>query len=117
MPVSVNCNNPINPMVGQPYSHSLTASGGTGPYTFALTAGSLPAGLALSSAGVIAGLARQTGPFGFTATATDSLAAQGSVACSVRVLIPSMTPPAFLVRKLCVALKPDPRLPVRGAAQ
>ncbi len=35
---------------GSPYSQSFTASGGTGPYTYALT-GALPAGLSLSESG------------------------------------------------------------------
>src|SRR3546814_9989201 len=34
---------------GDAYSQALTASGGVGPYTFAVTAGSLPAGLGLAS--------------------------------------------------------------------
>jgi hypothetical protein len=40
---------------GVAYSQTLTASGGTGPYTFTLASGSLPSGLSLSSAGVISG--------------------------------------------------------------
>ena len=38
-----------------PYSFALAASGGFHPYTWALTSGSLPAGLTLSAAGVISG--------------------------------------------------------------
>jgi hypothetical protein len=39
-----------------PYSATLTASGGTAPYTFSVTTGRLPAGLTLSSSGVISGI-------------------------------------------------------------
>jgi hypothetical protein len=43
-------------VVGSPYSVTLTSSGGTAPYTWALTSGTLPAGLALNAAaGAIAG--------------------------------------------------------------
>lgn len=41
--------------VGVPYSEQLTAAGGTAPYTFSLIVGTLPEGLSLSTAGLIAG--------------------------------------------------------------
>lgn len=56
------------------YSQTLAATGGTAPYTWAITSGSLPAGLTLNSkTGAISGT--PTGPIGlstFTVTATDS---------------------------------------------
>jgi hypothetical protein len=51
---------------------SFTASGGSGTYTFAVTAGALPTSLSLSSAGAISGTPTQTGKFAFTVTATDT---------------------------------------------
>ncbi|CAD7730939.1 hypothetical protein LMG31884_45510 [Xanthomonas hydrangeae] len=57
---------------GSAYSQNLSASGGTAPYTFAVTAGALPAGLSLSVTGVLSGTPIATGSFNFTATATDS---------------------------------------------
>jgi hypothetical protein len=59
------------------YSQTLTASGGTAPYTFAITAGALPAGLTLTSAGVLSGMPTASGSFTFTVTATDASAAPG----------------------------------------
>jgi hypothetical protein len=44
-----------NGQVGTAYTSSLAASGGTSPYTWSLTAGTLPAGLSLSASGVIIG--------------------------------------------------------------
>jgi hypothetical protein len=41
--------------VGAAYSRQLAAAGGTAPYTFTVYAGTLPAGLSLSSAGAITG--------------------------------------------------------------
>ncbi len=41
--------------VGEPYSHQLDVWGGQGPRTFTLASGILPAGLSLSSSGVISG--------------------------------------------------------------
>jgi uncharacterized repeat protein (TIGR03803 family) len=66
--------------VGAAYSQALTAVAGTGPYTFAVSAGSLPAGLTLSSAGVLSGTPTAAGSASFTVTATDSTGATGSQA-------------------------------------
>jgi Putative Ig domain len=41
--------------VGTAYSQTLTASGGTSPYVWAVASGTLPTGLTLSSAGVLGG--------------------------------------------------------------
>ncbi|WP_205910686.1 putative Ig domain-containing protein [Rhizobium sp. P44RR-XXIV] len=57
---------------GTAYSQTITASGGTTSYSYAVTAGSLPTGLTLSPAGVLAGTPTAAGPFNFTITATDS---------------------------------------------
>lgn len=63
--------------VGASFNQTLTASGGTAPYSYAVTAGSLPAGLSLSSGGVILGTPTAGGTFNFTATATDSSTGTG----------------------------------------
>ena len=54
------------------YNQAITASGGTAPYTFAITAGALPVGLAFSSTGVLSGKATTIGTFNFTVTSTDA---------------------------------------------
>ena len=60
------------------YSQALAASGGTAPYTYAVTAGALPTGLTLSSAGVVSGTPTTTGNFSFTVTATDRSTGTGA---------------------------------------
>jgi predicted outer membrane repeat protein len=57
--------------VSVPYSQAFTASNGTGPYTFAVTAGAVP-GLALSSSGTLSGTPTTGGSFGFTIKVTDT---------------------------------------------
>ena len=47
------------------YSATLTADGGTLPYTWSRTSGSLPPGLTLSGDGVISGTPTTTGTFNF----------------------------------------------------
>ncbi len=69
-------------LAGVYYSQTITASGGTAPYTYAVTAGALPSGLTLSSGGVLSGTTTAGGSFGFTVTATDSAACTGSQAYS-----------------------------------
>jgi len=59
--------------VGVVYAQTLTASGGVAPYTWSLASGStLPAGLSLSSSGVISGTPTTNGSFSFTAQVSDS---------------------------------------------
>ena len=75
--------------VGVPYSQPLLAANGTGPYTFAVTAGALPGGLTLSSSGLLSGTPTSSGTFGFTVTATDTFSmATGSRVYSV-IISPS----------------------------
>lgn len=56
---------------GVAYVQQLTASGGTGPYTFLITSGALPPGLQLTPTGLLAGTPT-AGSFGFTVRATDA---------------------------------------------
>jgi hypothetical protein len=58
--------------VGQPYSASLTVTGGSAPYTWSISGGSLPAGLSLSNAGTISGSPTSSGTFNFTVKVTGS---------------------------------------------
>ncbi|MHB8800362.1 MAG: Ig domain-containing protein, partial [Thermoanaerobaculia bacterium] len=51
---------------------TLTQAGGVGTVTYAVTAGALPAGVTLSTAGVLTGTPTVTGSFSFTVTATDA---------------------------------------------
>ncbi len=53
-------------------SQDFVVSDGVAPYSFALTSGSLPTGLSLTSAGHLSGTPAATGTSTFTLTATDS---------------------------------------------
>lgn len=68
------------------YNQQLSATGGAGPYTFAVTAGSLPGGLNLSGSGLISGMPSGTGTFNFTVTATDIKNFTGTRDYSVDIL-------------------------------
>lgn len=83
-------------IVGTAYSEALRAAGGTPPYTWTLTAGSLPPGLSLAASGVISGTATAVGTSSFTAQVTDGAALQASKQMSIAVeLRPSITTSAL----------------------
>ncbi|MFO0726369.1 MAG: putative Ig domain-containing protein [Myxococcota bacterium] len=78
-------------ITGSPFSGSLSATGGTAPFSWSLVGGALPAGLSLNpSTGVISGQPSTIGVFGFTVQATDASApAQSATAnLSIRVVGP-----------------------------
>ncbi len=85
-PLTLACNNPPTGVLAVPYLHSLLASGGSPPYSFAITAGALPDGLTLGlSTGVISGTPTLFGIFSFTVTITDGAAATASVSCTISI--------------------------------
>ncbi len=57
--------------LGQTYGQSLTATGGTGTYSWSVTSGSLPGGLSLSSNGQISGTPTAPGTSNFTVAVND----------------------------------------------
>jgi outer membrane autotransporter protein len=80
-----------NPTVGAGYSQTISASGGTAPYTFAITAGALPAGMSLTGGGTLSGTPSSAGTFNFTITATDNGGFTGSRAYTITVAAPTIT--------------------------
>jgi len=68
------------------YSTTLSATGGTLPYTWMVSSGTLPAGLSLNSAtGTISGTPLSTGFSNFTVTVTDAHAATAHSQFSISV--------------------------------
>jgi hypothetical protein len=81
-----------NGTVAVPYSQTLVGSGGTAPYTFAVTSGALPAGLSLTAAGALAGTPTAAGTSNFTIRATD---ANGCFADFARTLVVTTAVPTL----------------------
>ncbi|HWE50080.1 MAG TPA: putative Ig domain-containing protein [Bryobacteraceae bacterium] len=74
-----------NGMIATPYSATLTATGGTPPYTWTVPGGGLPDGLTVTPSGTISGTPSKTKTFSFTATVTDTSAATSSATVSITI--------------------------------
>lgn len=71
--------------VGIGYSSSLSASGGTPPYSWSTAGGALPAGLQLNSGGTIAGTPSTTGSYSFSAKVLDANSASSTAGFSLGI--------------------------------
>lgn len=115
-------------VVGQPFTETLIASGGTPPYTYGIAAGyALPPGLTLDpSTGLISGIPTAIGDFEIAYTVTDSLGntAQTIGTCPIPVgalgspcsnPVANPTLDSYLeLRKVMIAWKKETHLPIRG---
>jgi hypothetical protein len=71
------------PVVNHPYKETVQTAGGVAPFSFSISAGSLPAGLTLdTSTGIISGTIRASGSYQFTVKVVDSLGITRSAAFS-----------------------------------
>jgi uncharacterized repeat protein (TIGR01451 family) len=77
-------------MAGTAYSYAYMLTGSPTP-TVTLTSGTLPAGLTLSSAGVLSGTPTTPGSYTFTATASNGVGASATVTNTL-VIAPGNTP-------------------------
>ncbi len=71
-PVIITTTSLSNATAGTAYSNTLTASGGTIPFTWTLSSGTLPTGITVQSAGSLSGTTSQSGTFNVTVQVTDS---------------------------------------------
>jgi hypothetical protein len=75
---------------GVAYSQQISASGGVGPYTFSLDSGTLPAGITLSSSGLLSGTTTDPGTFNFTVLVADNGGCEGTKNYSLNILCPTI---------------------------
>jgi hypothetical protein len=80
-----------NGTVGVAYSQTLAASGGTGGYSWSVTAGGLQTGLSLSTAGAISGTPTAAGTANFTAQVKDASGFTAAKALTLTVALPPVT--------------------------
>ena len=65
------------------YTNTLTESGGTSPFTWSVSSGSLPAGISLSAGGNLSGTPTATGTSSFTVKVTDANGQSATQATSI----------------------------------
>jgi outer membrane autotransporter protein len=63
----------------------LSAAGGTEPYKFTVSAGSLPEGIELAADGTLSGTPKESGDFSATVTATDQYGSARTADISIRI--------------------------------
>lgn len=75
-----------NGQVAAPYSHQFSATGGTAPYTYAVVVGTVPAGLTLSSAGLLSGTPTTAATYAFTVRVTDAAGITFDLALDITII-------------------------------
>lgn len=76
---------------GTAYNVTLVGAGAIGPYTFTLVDGRLPAGITLSSAGVLSGTPTASGSFPLSLRVRDANGETGTVSLTLTVAVPTLT--------------------------
>lgn len=74
---------------GVAYTETISAQGGTSPYTFSVVSGALPTSLSMSSAGLISGTPSATGTFTFTVKVVDAHGYSGTTQFQITISAPS----------------------------
>jgi hypothetical protein len=91
-PLSVATSSLPSGNVNTAYSTTLAATNGTSPYKWSLAAGALPAGVTLSSTGVISGTPTASGSFPITVAVQDSASPVGSASASLTLVVSAAAP-------------------------
>lgn len=91
--------------VGSAYSQTLAVTGGSGPFAWSVSVGTLPSGLTLSSAGLLSGTPLVTSSGSFTVQVNDS-SVPVKTATKVFSLAVSQ-PPAISINDVSVAINPS----------
>jgi hypothetical protein len=87
-PLAITSTSPLpTGTVGTAYSETLAATGGTTPYGWTVTKGTLPAGLTLSAAGVLSGTPTAAGTSTFTVQVADSSSTKQTATLAATLVI------------------------------
>src|SRR5215472_78007 len=92
-PVQITTSSLTGGQTNTPYSAALAMTGGTAPYTWSVSAGSLPGGLTLSRAGQIAGTPTTAGTFSFIVAVSDSSSPTQNASANLSIAITARVTP------------------------
>jgi len=97
-------------VVGRAYSQTLSATGGTSPYSWGLTWGVLPDGIYLTPPGVVSGTPTNYGTFSFIIQVNDSASGSASQMFTVEIAhsAPSLTAVGFANGAFQLTVSGDP---------
>jgi hypothetical protein len=98
---------------GNNFSLTLSASGGVAPYTWSVTAGTLPPGVNLSQDGIFSGTPTATGTYAFTISVADHQVPSQTVSAQyttkvgdpMKLLSPAIMPDACLAKPYSFAMQ------------
>ena len=96
-PITITTSSPLpSGMNGVPYPPQLLSGiGGTGAYTWSITGGSLPAGMALTPDGILSGVPTAQSTFSITVTAADIVAPATKATATLALTIRPPRPISF----------------------
>jgi len=89
-PVTITTTSLSNETVATAGTQTLTASGGTAPYSWTLAGGTLPTGTTLSSSGTLSGTPTRPGSYTFSIKVSDSTGAVAVETLSLTVAAPAV---------------------------
>jgi hypothetical protein len=88
-----------NGIVGAAYSQAFALTGGTAPFVWSISSGSLPAGMTMDTTGLLSGAPAETGTFNFTVKTTDAAGATATKPCTMSISL-AITLPDMLAIEL-----------------
>jgi hypothetical protein len=97
-PVFTDSTPPTSGVVGSAFAGYVFVASGTPAPTFAVGTGSLPAGLTLTSAGVLGGTPTAAGTSAFTVTASNSAGSVSTSSISITISVPTTDEPDLAIR-------------------
>jgi hypothetical protein len=93
LPLRLNVAASLQAVRGMPFSYQPDATGGTPPYSWSITAGSLPAGLALNGgSGAVSGTPSASGDFSVAITVRDQRNQSAAGSIQIKVTEPEPVP-------------------------
>jgi uncharacterized protein (TIGR03437 family) len=91
-PLTITSSSPLTGAKrGLPYLQTLVATGGTPPYQWSISAGTIPGLVLVTATGQIIGVPTAAGPYTFTARVSDAASGSATKAFTLPITLPTVT--------------------------